>query len=455
MLGIIKNKKFFLCLTVLGIFAFGSVSLAALNVDWPKSPMGTELKEGSLTITTLIKYLYEWGIGIAGFAVFIVLVFAGVEYLTSVGNASKMKDAMDRIKSAAFGLVLLLASVLILNTINPQLTVLKTPTFGIVTSTTLNLPLDYSEKGFEPCQKATLYEDSNLKTFVDFTNPPLLKGEIPLGDTAFGSNLTINSLKFTGDCVLLLYPSASPDEPIMIAGIGKKGREVKNIGRTYGEDTFTKATLSDVGGNTCPTLACLYENDEYKGLNMPISLTRTLDGTFINNEVSSVIVNDGYIAVLQEHDNFEGKCLKVDAPGIETLDNTSNDKPDDDTPILEDNMASAVVLLKASEDQTIPWGAIKLCDNASKDGGCAKGWTETITIDTLQVINNDGASRIELEPGYAAIIFGNADYEGDCRVITKTTDIGIGGHIKVDREPSSIQVMAIEGVEGNKSLFMY
>ena len=117
-----------------------------LNLDWPPSPLGTSFKENP-TLLVFIKYLYEWLISLGGLAAFVVLVYAGFMYLTSAGNPQKMSDAMARIKSASFGLILLLSSVLILNTINPQLTALKLP--NLVSSVNIsapNLDLDLSKK---------------------------------------------------------------------------------------------------------------------------------------------------------------------------------------------------------------------------------------------------------------------------------------------------------------------
>jgi hypothetical protein len=101
---------------------------AKLELDWPTSPGGTALNNSS-TLTDLIKYLYEWGIALGGLAVFVALLMAGIQYLTSFGNPVSMKDAMSRIQSAVIGLILLLSSWLILNTINPELTTFQEKTF--------------------------------------------------------------------------------------------------------------------------------------------------------------------------------------------------------------------------------------------------------------------------------------------------------------------------------------
>jgi len=117
-------RRVLFLLVIFGTLSVSSTALAAL-VSWPHSPLGTQLNPDTDEMSVLIKYLYEWAIGLGGLAVFAVLVWAGFQYLTSTGDPQKMKEAMASIKSAALGLILLLASVLILNTINPQLTKLQ------------------------------------------------------------------------------------------------------------------------------------------------------------------------------------------------------------------------------------------------------------------------------------------------------------------------------------------
>ncbi|MFH1509579.1 MAG: hypothetical protein ABID67_00300 [Candidatus Nealsonbacteria bacterium] len=106
-------------LLLFGFFVTNSPILAFM--EWPNSPIGTSLNVDS-KLPVLIQYLYEWGITLGGLAVFISLIISGTQYLSSFGNPTSMKDAMDRIKSAFLGLILLLSSWLILNTINPNLT---------------------------------------------------------------------------------------------------------------------------------------------------------------------------------------------------------------------------------------------------------------------------------------------------------------------------------------------
>lgn len=144
MSGIVKNKKIIFYLIIVGVLFADSFTLAKLLVDWPASPGvppfgGTRLNENS-GLSILIKYFYEWAISLGGLAVFVVLVLAGFQFLTSAGNPAQMSEAKERMQSAALGLVLLLGSVLILNTINPQLT-------------TLSLKFQPHIKGIDTCEE--------------------------------------------------------------------------------------------------------------------------------------------------------------------------------------------------------------------------------------------------------------------------------------------------------------
>jgi len=143
----IQNKKIIFLLIFLGLFIALSIALAStppqLLTDWPPSPTGRTLTPKT-TIAELVAYIYEWGIALGGLIVFIVLLIAGFNYITSVGNPGKMKDSMERIKSAFLGLILLLSSWLILHTINPELTTFRPLNFvldfGLACNTNADCP---------------------------------------------------------------------------------------------------------------------------------------------------------------------------------------------------------------------------------------------------------------------------------------------------------------------------
>lgn len=80
-----------------------------------------------MTLMELISAVFGFLLIIAGLATFVMIVWGGINYLTSAGDPSKMDDAKSQIFSAVLGLVIILASWMILNTINPQLVELREP----------------------------------------------------------------------------------------------------------------------------------------------------------------------------------------------------------------------------------------------------------------------------------------------------------------------------------------
>jgi len=122
-----KNKYVNFSLIFVSLFLLLNATIVfAYELEWPNSPAGTSIGEET-TITTLVKYIYEWGISLGILFTFIAIVIAGFTYMTSTGNPSKISEAQGNIKDAFIGLALLLSSWLILNTINPTLTNLTPP----------------------------------------------------------------------------------------------------------------------------------------------------------------------------------------------------------------------------------------------------------------------------------------------------------------------------------------
>ncbi|KPJ73705.1 hypothetical protein AMJ48_00730 [Parcubacteria bacterium DG_74_1] len=115
-----KKTRLIISIILIGLLAMVSSALAATRSSWPDTPGGHPFPDEG--IPELIRYFYEWGISLGGLLVFIALLIAGFQYMSSTGNPAMMQEAKDRVKSAFIGLALLLGSWLILNTINPQFT---------------------------------------------------------------------------------------------------------------------------------------------------------------------------------------------------------------------------------------------------------------------------------------------------------------------------------------------
>lgn len=77
--------------------------------------------EEATELATLIGKIFTWSLRIAGLIAFAALIFGGFMYLISGGNESKITKGKNYMTGAALGLIILLGSVLLLNTINPQI----------------------------------------------------------------------------------------------------------------------------------------------------------------------------------------------------------------------------------------------------------------------------------------------------------------------------------------------
>lgn len=115
---------------VLSIVFLFSVSLCAptnkiyaagLEVQYPTISGENPNTDTNLTLTKYVKYIYDGGMFIGFFAVFISLTVAGAMYFLSPISAEFKTRARDMFSGAISGLLILVTTYLIITTINPQL----------------------------------------------------------------------------------------------------------------------------------------------------------------------------------------------------------------------------------------------------------------------------------------------------------------------------------------------
>lgn len=81
--------------------------------------------EENIPIAGQIANFYTWALEIGALVALLVLIYGGIVYTTSAGNASRISEAKEWVFGALIGLFILFGSFLILNTINPELIKLK------------------------------------------------------------------------------------------------------------------------------------------------------------------------------------------------------------------------------------------------------------------------------------------------------------------------------------------
>ena len=128
-----KTSIFYYFLTTIFITLLGTTLVGA------NSNLGLEVKYPSLTqvapppqvthgyLVDYIKYIFGVAIFLAGIVALVAFLKGGFSYLTSVGNPSRMRDARDQILAGILGLIIVLGSFILLNTINPKLTEINPP----------------------------------------------------------------------------------------------------------------------------------------------------------------------------------------------------------------------------------------------------------------------------------------------------------------------------------------
>ncbi len=122
-------KKFLAKIILLLLLLPITSSASNLELTYPRiGPPGQEIDITlDMDLNKLIAWFYYFIVGIAGISAFIMFVWGGFTWLTSAGSTAKVSDAKDRLKAAVLGIVIILASFLILQAINPDLTTLKLP----------------------------------------------------------------------------------------------------------------------------------------------------------------------------------------------------------------------------------------------------------------------------------------------------------------------------------------
>lgn len=84
------------------------------------------------TLGNYVRALYVWFVGVAGIIATVMIMWAGVRWITAAGNTSRIESAKTTMNGAVIGLIILLGSYLLLTWINPGLISLRIPSLTSV-----------------------------------------------------------------------------------------------------------------------------------------------------------------------------------------------------------------------------------------------------------------------------------------------------------------------------------
>jgi hypothetical protein len=135
-----QRKEKIIILFVIFIFTllFSSGSVLAeeesktLEIVYPEIPGVATPKLVSIGLPNYIEYIFNFSFYLVALAILGALVYAGIQYFTSFGNPSKLTSARQGITAGFLGVLILLSSYLVFNTINPQLVIMEAPPPDII-----------------------------------------------------------------------------------------------------------------------------------------------------------------------------------------------------------------------------------------------------------------------------------------------------------------------------------
>jgi hypothetical protein len=115
------SKKIIICVGLFLPFFLYAADTLEYKLAAPIPGGGDTAKD----FTEYIKYLFPFLLSFAAIAALVMFIFGGIQYAASGGSADGVKRGREYMTNAILGLLLAVFSALILQTINPQLILLK------------------------------------------------------------------------------------------------------------------------------------------------------------------------------------------------------------------------------------------------------------------------------------------------------------------------------------------
>lgn len=197
-----KKIIFFISL-ILGLFLYSDSALAAATYN---SLVQIPLMPANPSVFKYLNGLYTFLTGVVGIVAMGAIVIGGARYLTSAGNPSAIEDAKHTIYSAIYGLILALASWVIISTINPDILVLKKPgvsmtdgTFGFAARDPLYNCMVPGEQNntTSPCHCVDNPKQNVTFTQPAITGPYVVSTSVPACSVGVDTNLNSITITFS------------------------------------------------------------------------------------------------------------------------------------------------------------------------------------------------------------------------------------------------------------------
>lgn len=379
--SLIRNLVFLTTLIV--VIAIGGQALGDkdLEISYPDISSSATVPTTTKTLLpSYFLYVFYFALIFSGIVIFGSMLMAGISWMSSMGNPAALKDSKDRMSSAFLGVILLLSSFILLNTINPEITMMKLP--GITNKKFIKL-------GFA-------------------SGPEVItKSSIPFLSNSSGAG-----------AITLSYDNTNADEVNIVA---------------YNNDNYTGTSQEIIaeGGLPFETKSIsiawklpgvyLFSNTDYSG-DVRLYISNQTNLPDFNDKAKSIkIYNSIPIerlgVVLHEDDAFQGKCAVI----YENLTNLNNE----DTTrggIINNNKTSSITVFKPLRTgfASLTGGVTFFNKNGdvlnSTPVQNAKGASTGFTTPPLN--NDQKIYGLDVVGNYIVILFKGNDFGDKCEVFT-------------------------------------
>ncbi len=196
-------------------------------------------------LSGLIYYLFTFSVSVVGIIAFGAIIYAGVMLMMSGARPQLRMDAKNKIRNVILGIALLLGSVILLNTINPELSIINVPGADKGSGLKFDLPpqIKLLKRGaVSDAELAKLMCPQNSRR----TKAPSIQ-EIKLTargmNTEFYSEYSTDDFKVVQDIII--------DDPALCGSGEAPGSEVEIIDPESGETKTVTVRESTVPKNFC------------------------------------------------------------------------------------------------------------------------------------------------------------------------------------------------------------
>lgn len=421
-----KHRKTVILISILAGLTMASLVLAyrQLEVSYPQMPSIVTPSTVKTSLPEYIKYVFSFSLLCIGLVILGSLLQGGFRYLVSVGNPDKMKDSREQMISAFTGGLMLLGAYILLNTINPELVVLRIP--GITPATTELKIFNSTGGGGDPMVLAR--SEPDLSSFGKICWPP-------------PANCGGRSLSYNG---------VSPEDVdvTIYASTDYSGTQVKITSGNSGSFPFVAKSIK-IGWK--PPGVYLFSrtnfdiNNKWKNLQYSSSVLFDFDDMTQSIMFKNRAGESPYGAVLHQDKNFQGLCgiflsnnmggVSGDWPNL----NQSGGKYGE----IRNNEASSITVFKINEGSA--GGQVKLTGKGSSicnspvgvgdrsltlSGFTKASWGNLPFSGQQMCIGADGGgwvyentvNSVEINGDYLVILFENPSYGGRCEIFTHSDD---------------------------------